>query len=68
MIKTNMPVSRFEFLMEKIKNKLLNPEQYGGSYFNGDEAEFEEWAGDALADAIEYTLNEVGIEIDWDSY
>lgn len=63
MIKTIMTVSKFEFLMEKIKNKLLNPEQCGGSYFNGDEVEFEEWAGDALSDAVKYALNEVGIEI-----
>jgi hypothetical protein len=67
MIKTVMSVSRFEFLMEEIKYKLLSPEQGKESYFDGDEAKFEEWAGDALSDAIEYVLNEVGIEVDWDN-
>ena len=67
MVKTKMLVYDFESLMGEVKNKLLSPEQFGGSYFSGDEAEFEEWAGDALSDAIEYALNEVGIEIDWDN-
>ena len=68
MVKTIMLGSDFESLINEVKNKLLNPEQCGGPYFNGDEVEFEEWAGDALSDAIEYALNEVGIEIDWDGY
>ena len=68
MIKTMMPVPRFEFLLEKVKNKLLNPEQCGRAYFDNNEAEFEKWAGDAFFDAIEYALNEVGIEVDWDNY
>lgn len=68
MVKTMMPVPRFEFLLDEVKNKLLSPEQCGGPYFDGDEAKFEEWAGDALFDAIEYALNEVGIEVDWDGY
>ena len=68
MIKTIMPVNDFESLMDEVKNRLLSPEQCGGPYFSGDEAEFEEWAGDALSDAIEYALNGVGIEIDWDGY
>ena len=67
MVKTIMSLNKFEFLMEEVKHKLLNPEQSGGPYFDGDEAEFEEWAGDALSDAIECALNEVGIEIDWDN-
>lgn len=66
MIKTIMPVHMFEFLLDEVKNKLLSPEQRGGPYFNGDEAEFEEWAGDAFFDAIEYALNEIGIEVDWE--
>ena len=68
MVKTKMLVYDFESLMEEVKNKLLNPEQCGGPYFSGDEAEFEEWAGDALAEAVEHALNGVGIEIDWDGY
>lgn len=66
MAKTIMPARDFESLMEKVKNNLLNPEQYAGPYFNGSEAEFEDWAGDALEDAIVCALNEVGIKIDWD--
>jgi hypothetical protein len=65
MAKVIMSAHDFESLMEKVKNRLLNPEQYAGPYFNGSEAEFEEWAGDALEDAIVCALNEVGIEIDW---
>ena len=68
MVKTIMLGSDFESLINEVKNKLLNPEQCGGPYFDGDEAEFEEWAGDALSEAIEYALNEVGIEIDWEDY
>ena len=66
MIKIYLNPIDFELLMEEVKNKLLNPEQRGGPYFSGDEAEFEEWAGDALWDVIEYVLNEVGIEVDWE--
>lgn len=68
MVKTIMPVPSFEFLLDKVKSKLLSSEQCGGPYFDGDEAEFEEWAGDALSDAIEYALNEVGIEVGWNDY
>lgn len=65
MKKTVMNARDFESLMKKVKNCLLNPDQYAGPYFNGSEAEFEDWAGDALEDAIVCVLNEVGIEIDW---
>lgn len=68
MIKTNIHPIDFELLMKEVQNKLLSSGQCGGPYFSGDEAEFKEWAGDALPDAIEYALNEVGIEVDWDSY
>ena len=65
MAKVIMSGRGFESLMEKVKNSLLNPDQYAGPYFNGSEAEFEDWAGDALEDAIVCALNEVGVEIDW---
>ena len=65
MAKVIMSGRGFESLMEKVRNSLLNPDQYAGPYFNGSEAEFEDWAGDALEDAIVCALNEVGIKIDW---
>ena len=51
---------------DKLSTKLLDENQVGGSWFNGSEEGFEEWAGDVLFEALETFLNLCGIEVEWD--
>ena len=51
---------------DKLSTKLLDENQVGGSWFNGSEEEFEEWAGDVLFEALETFLNLCGIEVEQD--
>lgn len=41
-------------------DRLLDPNQYGGPWFNGDPAEAEDWMGDVFLEAVEYFLEGLG--------
>ena len=64
----NMKISEQTFVesYDILGAKLLDENQVGGSWFNGSEEEFEDWAGDVLFDALETFLNLCGIEVEWD--
>lgn len=42
-------------------DRLLDPSQFGGPWFNGDSAEAEDWMGDVFTEAVEYFLEGLGI-------
>lgn len=54
----------FSEMYEDVAKKLLDENQCGGAWFQGDEKEFEDWAGDVLSYALEYCLNYFGIQIE----
>lgn len=54
----------FSEMYEDVAKKLLDENQWGGAWFQGDEEEFEDWAGDVLSDALEYCLNYFDIQIE----
>ena len=58
-----MEISLHEFaiMYDRVAGKLIDENQPGGAWFKEDE--FEDWAGDALADALEYCLNYFNITI-----
>jgi hypothetical protein len=51
---------------DKLSTKLLDENQSGGAWFDGDAEQFDEWAGDVLFDALETFLNLCGIKVEWD--
>lgn len=57
---------QYETIINNVVNKLLDPEQFGGPWFNGSSGDFEEWAGDVFSDVILHTLKEVGIDVNFD--
>lgn len=56
-----MSVNKFQKIYDTAMEKMLDPAQPTGAWFEGDVNQFEEWAGDALMEFTEYFLAELGI-------
>ena len=54
----------FSKMYEDVAKKLLDENQCGGAWFQGDKEKFAGWAGDVLSDALEYCLNYFDIQIE----
>ena len=46
--------------------KLLDPKQFGGPWFGGDENELDNWMGDVFIEAVEYFLEGLGVKLKWE--
>lgn len=51
-------------IAERVAERLLDPNQFGGPWFNGSREDFEIWSGDIFLDVITYTLETVGCTIE----
>lgn len=61
-----MKVSEKSFyeMYDRVAERLIDKNQCGGGYFNNSREEFDDWAGDALMDALDYCLQYYNIFID----
>lgn len=46
-------------------DRLLDPNQYGGPWFEGNEEAARDWMGDVFFDAVEYYLEGLGYKIQY---
>ena len=61
--KATMTTEQYENFIDEVVKDLLNPNQFGGAWFEGSEKKFEDWAGDVFFSAIDTIFEKLGIDI-----